>query len=67
MYLMALVALLAIQNAVAQEEYKDRVATLKNQKNKITEQEEEALKFEVEQINKRLESGDIGTAEADDL
>jgi hypothetical protein len=67
MYLLALVTFMVVQKALAQEDYKDRVATLKNQKEKITEQEKEALKFEVEQINKRLESGDIGTAEADEL
>jgi len=66
-YVLALVAFMVVQNALAQEDYKDRVATLKNQKEKITEQEKEALKFEVEQINKRLESGDIGAAEANEL
>jgi hypothetical protein len=67
MYLLVLLATLVAQNAVAQEDYKDRVATLKNQKEKITEQEKEALKFEVEQINKRLDNGSITLEEANVL
>ncbi|MEP2280139.1 hypothetical protein [Maribacter sp.] len=64
MYLMLLLTLFMVQNSVAQEELKDKVETLENQKNRITQQEKEALKYEVENINKQLKDGLITEANA---
>ncbi|MEL6304401.1 MAG: hypothetical protein AAFQ20_06375, partial [Bacteroidota bacterium] len=50
-----------------QEGYEKKVEVLKAQKEKITEQEKEALKQEVKDINRRLERGDISEEEADIL
>jgi len=52
---------------VAQDNYKDKIETLKEQKEKITLEEKEALKVEVESINKRLEKSEITTDEANKL
>jgi len=56
-----LVLLLCVQSMNAQETetYKIKIEELKELKNQIAEQEKEALKLEVEAINKRLKSGDI--------
>ncbi len=53
-----LLALLA-QQLQAQEDYKERIKVLKEQKEKITRQEKEALKIEVQAINKRLDQGTL--------
>jgi len=66
-YLLALATFFVVQNTIAQEDYKEKVTDLQQQKEKITEQEKEALKFEVEEINKRLSNGQITTEEADSL
>ncbi|NNC34122.1 MAG: hypothetical protein HKO09_04540 [Croceitalea sp.] len=53
------------QNASAQNEnYKSRVEILKRQKERITAQEKDALKIEVENINQRLERGSITQEQA---
>lgn len=64
MYLVGLVTLLMIQNLSAQEEYEKKIEILKEQKAKITQQEKEALKYEVENINERLKDGSINEEEA---
>ena len=66
--LVGLVLFFIVQNIVAQEEnYQKKIEVLKEQKNKITQQEKEALKLEVEEINKRVERGSITSAEAEIL
>lgn len=67
MYLVALAMLIAVQNITAQEPYQKKVEVLKEQKTKITQQEKEALKYEVENINDRLQNGSINEAEANKL
>ncbi len=56
-----LVLLLCVHSMSAQEteEYKRKIEVLKELKNQIAAQEKEVLKIEVEDINKRLKSGDI--------
>ena len=67
MYLVALFTALMVQQIVAQEDYKQMVTELEQQKEKIIAQEKEALKFEVEEINKRASNNQITTEEADAL
>lgn len=67
MYLVALFTALMVQQIVAQEDYKQMVTELEQQKEKIITQEKEALKFEVEEINKRASNNQITTEEADAL
>jgi hypothetical protein len=52
---------------VAQDNYKDKINDLKEQKGKVTLEEKEALKVEVETINKRLEKSEISIDEANKL
>ena len=52
---------------VAQDNYKDKIETLKEQKGKIRLEEKEALKDEVEAINMRSDKGEITTDEANKL
>ncbi len=66
-FILGVAILFAVNAMTAQEEFQKRVEILKEQKNKITEQEKEALKFEVENINDRLENGDITVDEANML
>ena len=61
-----LLAMLA-QCLVAQESYEEKVTLLKEQKERITTQEKEALKQEVAQINERLDNGDLTLEEAKKL
>ncbi|MFD0799294.1 hypothetical protein ACFQZJ_17620 [Maribacter chungangensis] len=65
MYLIALVTLLVMQQTYAQEDYRSKMEKLEKQKERITVQEKDALKIEVEQINKRLANGDITNEEAE--
>lgn len=67
MYLVAVAMLIAVQSMTAQEAYQKKVEVLKEQKTKITQQEKEALKYEVENINDRLQNGSITEAEANML
>lgn len=67
MYLVALVALVMVQSMIGQETYQKRVEVLKDQKAKITQQEKEALKYEVENINDRLQNGSITEEEGNRL
>ena len=58
-YLTLLLLCFIANTLVAQENYKDKIEALKEQKEKITLEEKEALREEVESINKRLEKGAI--------
>ncbi|WP_285649163.1 hypothetical protein [Allomuricauda sp. NBRC 101325] len=61
----ALVFLLFIsQSMVGQENYQKKIEALKIEKKRIVEQEKDALKFEVKEINERLDEGDLSEAEA---
>ncbi|SNZ00846.1 hypothetical protein [Flagellimonas pacifica] len=64
LYLATILLLLLSQTIVAQEVYEQKIEVLKAQKEKISEQEKEALKFEIEEINKRLKNKDISESEA---
>jgi len=50
--------------AFGQEDYQKKIEALKIEKQRIIEQEKDALKFEVRDINQRLEDGDISENEA---
>ncbi|WP_281540983.1 hypothetical protein [Maribacter aestuarii] len=67
LYLLVLLSFFITKSVFAQEENSERIDRLEQQKEKITLQEKEALKFEVEEINKRLENGAITESEANDL
>jgi len=67
LYLIALVTLFVAQQTSAQEDYQSKMDKLEKQKERITVQEKDALKMEVEQINKRLNKGDITITEAEIL
>lgn len=67
MYLMVLLTLFMVKNSVAQEDYQKTIDILKEQKLSITRQEKEALKFEIAEIVKQLEGGEITQEEADAL
>jgi hypothetical protein len=67
MYLVALATVFMVHKMKAQEDYQKKVEILREQKLAITEQEKEALKFEVEAINKRLEKGELSLEEANEL
>lgn len=56
--------LLVSQVAFGQEDYQKKIEVLKVEKQRIVEQEKEALKLEVRDINQRLEDGDISENEA---
>ncbi|MBA4746177.1 MAG: hypothetical protein H2058_13055 [Muricauda sp.] len=53
--------------AFGQEDYQKKIEALKIEKQRIIEQEKDALKFEVKDINQRLEDGDISESEAKTL
>ena len=59
-----LVLLLLAQIGLAQEEYQKEIEDLKRQRELVATQEREALKQEVESINKRLDDGVITAEEA---
>lgn len=63
-YILSIAILFMAHTLAAQEDYQKKVEILKEQKAKITSQEKEALKFEVEGINKRLEKGELTQEEA---
>jgi regulator of replication initiation timing len=66
--LVGLVLFFLVQNLTAQEEtYQKKIEALKEQKDKITQQEKKALKLEIEEINKRVERGSISKSEAETL
>jgi len=59
--------LLLSQIGFGQEGYKRKIEALKAKKERIVEQEREALKEEVQEINHRLERGEISQGEAETL
>ena len=65
-YLVVLFVSLAVHNVAAQDAdtYERKVELLKKSKDQINEQEKEALKIEVEEINKRYEINQISYEEA---
>lgn len=63
----ALLLTFLAQSAYGQKEYEKKIETLKVQKEKIAEQEKEALKLEVQAINERLNKGAITFGEAQRL
>lgn len=65
-HLLALLLLLG-QNALGQEDYKLKIEGLQAQKQRIAEQEKEALKQEVLQINQKLDRGEISRERATKL
>ncbi|WP_411030247.1 hypothetical protein [Spongiimicrobium sp. 3-5] len=66
-YLAVLIFSLVTQNLVAQNKYKEKIEALQEQRDRITDQEKEALKLEIEDINKRAERGQISMEEAKTL
>ena len=66
-YLVLLLICFMANTIVAQDNYKDKIETLKEQKGKIRLEEKEALKEEVEAINRRSDKGEITTDEANKL
>tara|TARA_R110000751_G_scaffold62520_5_gene129050 strand:- start:69240 stop:70310 length:1071 start_codon:yes stop_codon:yes gene_type:complete len=63
-YSSVLFLLFVSQVMFGQEDYQKKIEALKIEKQRIVEQEKNALKFEVRDINKRLENGDISENEA---
>ncbi len=62
-YLLMLIISFVTKNLTAQEErYKEKVEVLQNLKDQITDQERDALKIEVEAIDKQLKEGEITEA-----
>ncbi len=66
-YSAVLFLFLVSQTMFGQEDYQKKIEALKIEKQRIIEQEKDALKFEVRDINKRLEKGDISENEAKTL
>lgn len=67
LYLAALLIILVSQSMHAQDSYEEQIELLRVQKERITQQEKEALKLEVKDINKRLDRGQITLEEANTL
>jgi len=63
-YSAVLVLFLVSQAMFGQEDYQKKIEALKMEKQRIVEQEKDALKFEVSDINQRLENGAISASEA---
>ena len=63
-YSAVLFLFLVSQLSFGQENYQKKIEALKVEKQRVIEQEKDALKFEVKDINKRLENGDITENEA---
>lgn len=66
-YFVVVIMCFLANTLVAQDNYKDKINDLKEQKGKVTFEEKEALKVEVETINKRLEKSEITIDEANKL
>ncbi len=64
MLLMVIVMLVFCENGHAQETGKTKVEELRNSRIKVTNQEKEALKIEISEINKRLEAKEISMEES---
>ena len=63
-YSTILILFLGSVAAFGQEDYQQKIEALKLEKQRIIEQEKEALKLEVRDINQRLDNGDITENEA---
>ncbi len=59
-----LIALVLSSIALAQEDYQRQIGQLMASKDQVTEQEKEALKLEVEEINRKLANNEISAEEA---
>lgn len=66
-YLVALAILFLAQQIIAQTDSQTDITVLEQQKEQIINQEKEALKYEVEEINKRLENAEITAEEVVEL
>ncbi|MFX0557425.1 hypothetical protein ACOCEA_11550 [Maribacter sp. CXY002] len=66
-YILSVAILFMVQTMAAQEDYQKKIEILKEQKEKITKQEKEALTYEVTDINKRFDDGMISAEEAKTL
>jgi hypothetical protein len=66
-YSSILLLFLVSQIGWGQEDYQRKIEALKVEKQRIIEQEKDALKFEVKDINQRLKDGEISENEARDL
>ncbi|NAS13999.1 porin family protein [Poritiphilus flavus] len=66
-FIVLILLTLLAQNATAQQDYEREIARLKEQKERVMLQEKEALKKEIEEINERLEAGEISLVRADRL
>tara|TARA_R110002020_G_scaffold98268_2_gene234089 strand:- start:66613 stop:67674 length:1062 start_codon:yes stop_codon:yes gene_type:complete len=65
---LALLIAMAISSTIsAQESGKNKVETLQDKKDRITEEEKEALKKEIEVINQKLEDGKITAVQAQEM
>ncbi len=67
LYLAFLLVFFLSQNTNAQKEYERKIEALEAQREKVTQEEKEALKLEVKEINERLEKGSISRQEANRL
>ncbi|UCD62088.1 MAG: hypothetical protein JSV59_05860 [Flavobacteriaceae bacterium] len=66
-YLVFVIFCVISNSVVAQDDYNEKIQDLTEQKEIITQEEKEALKHEVEAIDKRLENGYINDEEASEL
>ncbi|MEM9649706.1 MAG: hypothetical protein AAF969_14610 [Bacteroidota bacterium] len=64
LYITSFLILFLSHQMMGQERYERKIDDLKTKKEKITEQEKEALKQEVKDINRRMERGDLSADEA---
>lgn len=67
LFLATLFLFFVSHHVLGQEDYKQKIEALKQSKEQIRVQEKEALKYEVEEINKRLEAGMISKEKAKTL
>lgn len=64
LYLASFFILFLSHQIVGQEKYEKKIEVLKAQKEKITQQEKDALKFQIKDINRRVDRGDLTAEEA---
>ncbi|WP_435624824.1 hypothetical protein [Flagellimonas sp.] len=67
LFLATIILVILSQNLNAQRKYERKIEVLEAQKEKIANQEKEALKLEVKDINKRLDRGEISLEKANEL
>ncbi|WP_047247627.1 porin family protein [Maribacter thermophilus] len=66
-FVLVVFTLFVTHHVVSQEKYQSKIGLLKEQKQKITQQEKDALKLEVAEINKQLQRNEITEEEAQKL